>query len=225
MSGHLELPGIWNLRDLVGHGGLGEGVLLRSDSPHRLSAASWQVLAERGVATVIDLRTSAEAAVAFAHGPLVRVHVPLEEGLQDGPLMQSWLQDGRIATPLYYAPFTQTWPERVSQALSAIVSAEGGALVHCKKGCDRTGMIVALILEALDTPREAIVRDYLRTVENVVGPAARDLGIPDDTEPIKAVLARQKTTYEEALNSYLDGVAEFLAPHREPLRRKLLDSP
>ncbi len=38
----------------MGRGGLGEGVLLRSDSPHRLSDTSWQVLAERGVGTVID---------------------------------------------------------------------------------------------------------------------------------------------------------------------------
>ena len=208
----------------MGHGGLGEGMLLRSDSPHRLSAASLQVLAERGVGTVIDLRTSAEADKDFAHGPLVRIHVPLEEGLQNGPVMKPWFENGRIATPLYYAPFTGTWPERVSEALTAITSAAGGVLVHCKKGCDRTGMIVALVLEALDTPREAIIGDYLRTVDNLAGPVARDLRIPDDTEMINAVLARYDTTLEEALNGYLDDAADFLAPHREPLRRKLLES-
>ena len=64
----MQLPGIWNLRDLAGHGGLAEGALLRSDSPHRLTAASWEVLAERGVGTVIDLRTSAEAEEAPAQG-------------------------------------------------------------------------------------------------------------------------------------------------------------
>ena len=224
MSSHLQLPGIWNLRDLMGHGGLGKGVLLRSDSPHRLSAASWQVLVECGVGTVIDLRTSAEAEKAFAHGPLARRHVPLEEGLQEGPVMQSWFQDGRIATPLYYASFTETWPERVSEALTAITNADGGVLVHCKKGCDRTGMIVALILEALDTPREAIIGDYLRTADNLARPVARDLDIPDDTEMINAVLARYDTTFEEALNGYLDDAADFLAPHRKPLRRKLLAS-
>ena len=220
----MQLPGIWNLRDLAGHSGLVEGALLRSDSPHRLSPASWQVLAARGVGTVLDLRTSAEADKAFAHGPLVRIHVSLEEGLQDGPVMKPWFEDGRIATPLYYAPFTETWPERVSEALTAITTAEGGVLVHCKKGCDRTGMIVALVLEALGTPREAIIGDYLRTVDNLAGSVARDLEIPDDTELINAVLAREDTTFEEVLNGYLDGASDFLAPHLESLRRKLLPS-
>ncbi len=224
MSRHLQLPGIWNLRDLVGHGGLGEGVLLRSDSPHRLSAASWQVLAERGVATVLDLRTSAEAEEAPAQGPLTRIHVPLEDGLQQDPVMRPWFEDARIATPLYYAGFTETWPERVSEALNAIATADRGVLVHCIKGCDRTGMIVALVLEALATPREAIVADYMCTAANLAGPVARELEIPDHNEIIDAVLVREGTTFEEALNSYLDGVEEFLAPHREPLRRKFLAS-
>ncbi|GGT13018.1 tyrosine-protein phosphatase [Nonomuraea spiralis] len=37
------------------------------------------------------------------------------------------------------------------------------ALVHCAAGKDRTGMVVALILDLLDVDHEAIVRDYALT--------------------------------------------------------------
>jgi len=220
----MELPGIWNLRDLAGLGGLSKGAFLRSENPHGLNAASWDELAQRGVTTVIDLRTTAEAENAPAGGPLTRIHVPMEDGLQQSPVMKPWFEDGRIGTPLYYAPFTETWPERVSEVLNAIAAADGGVLVHCIKGCDRTGMIAALVLEALDTPREAIVADYLRTIANVAGPVARKMGVRDDRAFTDAVLAREGTTFEEALNDYLDGVSNFLEPHRSSLRHKFHES-
>ena len=42
----------------------------------------------------------------------------------------------------------------------------GGSLFHCAAGKDRTGMAAALILGALDVPRETIVEDYLLTLEH-----------------------------------------------------------
>ena len=127
-----------------------------------------------------------------------------------------------FSASLYYAPFTEAWPKRVSEALNAIATAVRGVLVHCIKGCDRTGMIVALVLEALDTPRKAIAADFQLTGSNLAGPVARELGIPNNNECIDAVMARAGTTPEDALNAYLDGATDFLAPHRRALRRKFL---
>ncbi len=38
---------------------------------------------------------------------------------------------------------------------------EGPFLVHCTSGKDRTGIAAALVLSALDVPRDAILADYL----------------------------------------------------------------
>ena len=40
---------------------------------------------------------------------------------------------------------------------------EGGSLVHCAAGKDRTGFAVAMILSALGVPRETIFADYMLT--------------------------------------------------------------
>jgi protein-tyrosine phosphatase len=45
-------------------------------------------------------------------------------------------------------------------------NAAGGSVFHCSAGKDRTGMAAALILSALDVPRETIVADYMLTIEH-----------------------------------------------------------
>jgi protein-tyrosine phosphatase len=56
--------------------------------------------------------------------------------------------------------------ERGKQYIAAIVKAvadslqEGGVLVNCHSGKDRTGVIVALLLLVAGVQREAIARDY-----------------------------------------------------------------
>lgn len=42
---------------------------------------------------------------------------------------------------------------------------DGGFLFHCSAGKDRTGFAAALILSALDVPRETIMDDYLLTAQ------------------------------------------------------------
>ncbi|WP_372750393.1 tyrosine-protein phosphatase [Litorivivens sp.] len=42
---------------------------------------------------------------------------------------------------------------------------DGGFLFHCSAGKDRTGFAAALILAALDVPRETIMEDYLLTAQ------------------------------------------------------------
>jgi protein-tyrosine phosphatase len=42
-----------------------------------------------------------------------------------------------------------------------LAQPKGAVLVHCSAGKDRTGIAAALLLAALDVPRETIVYDYL----------------------------------------------------------------
>ena len=53
------------------------------------------------------------------------------------------------------------FPDRIARAISAIANApEGGVLVHCYAGKDRTGIVVALLLALVGVPKETIVDDY-----------------------------------------------------------------
>jgi protein-tyrosine phosphatase len=45
-------------------------------------------------------------------------------------------------------------------------NADSASVFHCSAGKDRTGMAAALILSALDIPRDTIVADYMLTIEH-----------------------------------------------------------
>lgn len=45
-------------------------------------------------------------------------------------------------------------------------NADNASVFHCSAGKDRTGMAAALILSALDVPRQTIVEDYMLTIEH-----------------------------------------------------------
>jgi len=47
-----------------------------------------------------------------------------------------------------------------------IDNADNASVFHCSAGKDRTGMAAALILSALDVPRETIIQDYMLTLEH-----------------------------------------------------------
>jgi uncharacterized protein (TIGR01244 family) len=93
--------------------------LYRSGQP---PAASWEKLAKLGIKTVIDLRrvdehsTEAEAKAVAAAG-MTYVNIPMK-----GVVAPS---EGQILKVL------------------ALVDSQGPVLVHCKRGADRTGAVVA----------------------------------------------------------------------------------
>jgi protein-tyrosine phosphatase len=47
--------------------------------------------------------------------------------------------------------------------LNGLLEAEGPAVAHCASGKDRTGILSAVLLLALDAPREAVFADYEAT--------------------------------------------------------------
>lgn len=199
MTGHLDWEGCWNARDL---GGLptssGEvvrtGALVRSDHLSRLTGRGWRSLRTHGVRTLVDLRTAAEVLAEPTSPPAeVRTDViELEDGLEGDPRFDSWVTTGLFGTPLYYAPFLERFPARCARAVAAVAHAEaGGVLVHCSKGCDRTGLVVALLLTLCDVDPDAIADDYSLTTERLRSPLARELGREDDEVEIAAVLERE----------------------------------
>lgn len=210
---HLAWPGVWNARDLGGlpvrDGVVRHGALLRASTLDAVDAPGWGAVLASGVRTVIDLRSRRERAGGAAAPPdAVRVlRLPLEEGLDAEPEFVGWMRAGWLGTPLYYARFVERWPTRCVDVVAAVAGATpGGVVVHCVKGCDRTGLIAALLLWLLGAPTQAIIDDYRRSEERLRTGAARGLGVADDGADIAAVLARAGTTSEGALRAFLEGL-------------------
>ncbi|WP_181779468.1 tyrosine-protein phosphatase [Pseudonocardia pini] len=127
-----------------------------------------------GVRTVLDLRSRAEidrAASAWAEATgAVYVALPIEEGGEGDTDYVREIRTGlRSAfTPAdmaaYYALTLRRRADEFGAGLRILADpARLPVLVHCAAGKDRTGLLVALLLEALRVPREVVVADYALT--------------------------------------------------------------
>jgi hypothetical protein len=216
----LALEGAVNARDVGGlplsaGGATREGVLLRTDNLQGLTANDVDALEELGLRLVVDLRTTMELELE-GPGPLVgRVEIRHrslhpERGIRTDAAAESvlpWRRPGGDAdeTPMVraYLGYLHDRPDSIVAALRDVAHGEGAAIVHCAAGKDRTGMVVALALEAIGVEREAVVADYVATGER-----------------ISAVLERLRAspTYAEDLDDDSDDIH---IPRPETLERVL----
>jgi protein tyrosine phosphatase (PTP) superfamily phosphohydrolase (DUF442 family) len=175
-SDALAIDGLINLRDL---GGLPAasgattlpGRLLRSESPHTLSAGGLQELLDLGIGAVIDLRTVserehrpsplAEAGVHVAHAPIFSDDDDYPDHLATAAEMYCWwLRERRTG---------------VAAAMTSIADAKcAPVLVHCHAGKDRTGVIIALVLRLAGVSVDAIADDYAISGVQLAEMLARD---------------------------------------------------
>ncbi|MFF0575019.1 tyrosine-protein phosphatase [Streptosporangium saharense] len=160
-----------NLRDVAEGTPLRTGMLLRSAQPHRLTTADTDRLADllggslEGLRLVADLRSEAERAgddwtLLADHG--VRV---TRLGTSGSPADLSALPPGIDLGDLYVLMLDH----RTAWFASVVAEIADGlpALVHCAAGKDRTGLVVALILDLVGVEHEVIVRDYAATATHL----------------------------------------------------------
>ena len=178
----LVWDGCLNVREL---GGLptrdgGEtrfGAVVRADSVRQLSAAGWQALVGHRIHTVIDLRGDHERAEdPPAEVPVEVVHVPFLEADE-----AQWERIGReldaavaaapdvaTATRDVYLIFLERFRSNVAAAVRAVASApEGGIVIHCAGGKDRTGLLSAFLLHLAGDESEEIAADYALSEERL----------------------------------------------------------
>jgi protein-tyrosine phosphatase len=211
----LAWDGLVNARDLGGlplrEGGTTRaGRVARADNVRHLTSGGWEQLRAYGARTVVDLRFDLErdadgpipkgivvehVSLFGAHDPLVAARV--EELVRSAP-------DAASATAALYAETLTTCSEKVATAVSAVGgAADGGVVVHCYVGKDRTGIVVAMLLELAGVEREAIVADYALTegrVGSLVDDWIEDAPDPDERE----LRARISTAPAGAMRSTLD---------------------
>jgi protein-tyrosine phosphatase len=140
------------------------GALVRSEAVDRLSPAGWDALRAHGVRTIIDLRNDDELVENV--GGVETVHIPLDRLGEDPDFWVDWMNGPQFATPLYYRPFMERFPDRIERVLDAVEGApRGGVLFHCVGGRDRTGLVAIVLLAIAGVAPDVIADDYALAAE------------------------------------------------------------
>jgi hypothetical protein len=207
----LRFEGLDNVRDVGGlplrdGGSTRSGVLLRSASLHWATPADVRRLVEGfGLKLVLDLRTPREidrdGPTPVAAAGVETVALNLVGASRELP------ETGDDTDPLLrnYLGYLDDHPANIVEAVRRLAAPDAGpALVHCAAGKDRTGVLVAMVLDVAGVERTAVVDDYAQSSAQVEAlfrrwttasgdpmPAAEDLRLHHPrAEVMEAVLAR-----------------------------------
>jgi protein tyrosine/serine phosphatase len=214
----LDWEGCANVRDLGGlatadGGSTRRGAVVRSDNARRLTDAGWEALAEHGVRTVVDLRWPEE----LAEDPPRELPIEVVNISLFGNLDHEYFRDldARIA-PLEaadrvresYLEFLELYRPNFAAAIAAVADApEGGVLIHCAAGKDRTGLISALLLGLAGVPEEEIAEDYAESEANLAELTSKWIAeAPDGAERERR--RQLSTTPREAMLGVLEALDE-----------------
>jgi protein tyrosine/serine phosphatase len=185
----IALDGAVNARVVV------PGVLLRSDNLQSLTPRDVEWLVDHeALEVVLDLRTDREVELEgpgpITREPRVRIEhhslYPRSGGNTDVDVdtANPWPQTDPSAWPdephavQAYLSYMTRRPDSIVASIRTIANAGGAALVHCAAGKDRTGVVVALALDAVGVDRRAIISDYLATAVRISAIMARLMSSP-----------------------------------------------
>lgn len=141
------------------------GGIVRSDNVRKLSEAGWASAWEQGVRTVVDLRSEPECA---DDPPLPSGIEYVRIGLSDFDRPQRDDPEDRVeALGLWYREHLEYNPEGIAAVFRVLADAEGGVLVHCLGGKDRTGIVSMLLLRLRGASLEEIEADYMLSEPNL----------------------------------------------------------
>ena len=167
----LSWDGCLNARDLGGYPAADGrqtrwGRIVRSDNLTPLSESGREALIAYGIRSIVDLRLPTE---------LAEYPDPFAEPGTHGVAYHNVSFIDPAAEPLEgvtttladeYLGMLDRFSGSVANVMTAIANApEGGVLVHCMGGKDRTGLIAALLLDLVGVPRQTIGEDYALTAE------------------------------------------------------------
>lgn len=171
--------------------------------------------AELGLKLVVDLRSEREVdkmASAWAAGTGARLlEAPIPEGVEGSDTyFMGMLQDGLITSfndeelGQWYADLLDRRALVIGKIVRELVGSDGlPALIHCHHGKDRTGIVIAVLLEVLGVPRDEIVHDYTLTAQFRPGRAEHHLDLINELglqiDDVRTFWDSPKRTMEIAL--------------------------
>ncbi|MWB97155.1 tyrosine-protein phosphatase [Agromyces seonyuensis] len=230
----IDVPGTHNFREVAPEG-VRPGRLFRSDAIGQLGEAGRAAVADLGIRRVIDLRTPEESALTpdDLEGTGIEVVAnPLFSGSIGSML------GGPISLGDLYLMMVGQSGAAIAAALGEIADADGGVLVHCTAGKDRTGVVVALALAVAGVDRETILTDYEATAGFLAGEWAERMlagvrahGVEPTPDLVELITGSPRAALESVfasidehggLGAYLDQ-SGFDADARARLRAALQD--
>ncbi|WP_328399952.1 tyrosine-protein phosphatase [Nocardia sp. NBC_00403] len=175
----VEFAEIDNVRDLgglpvAGGGTTRFGVVFRSSTPQHLTEDDLgRLIGPVGLRTLIDLRLPDEIereGYGLLAGAAVRlVNLPVRKQAQTSATPTDLVPDGHeYDLVALYRELLAGSIESVVAAARLIADADQHSVVfHCAAGKDRTGVLAAVLLDAVGVPAEAIATDYALTGERL----------------------------------------------------------
>ncbi len=220
----LPLEGGQNFRDLGGYRTRSGrtvrwGVLFRSGAMNRLTPADFAYLGRLGIRTVCDFRSTEERNAAPVKWPGgVTPHVfaddyKMEMAGWDFRSAGTWTgAQARAAMAASYPQALTHFNGQYRRMFAQLLAGQVPLAFNCSAGKDRTGVAAALILTALDVPRETVIDDYL--LSNRYFDPARGMAADD---PAMMVWGRLPPEVLQALmgveRSYIEAVFRVIDAH------------
>jgi protein-tyrosine phosphatase len=233
---HLDWPNCLNARDVGGMptadgGRVRTRALIRTDGHNKLTPEGVEAVRAYGVSRIVDLRRQREldrSPSPFFGDPLY-FHLSVQNPADPD---HEWMSLAEI-----YIAMLDLRPKLFTSAVAAIADApEGGVVVHCAGGKDRTGLIVGMALAVTGVDLETIAADYELTQERLADEAAAylqrltDPKIREIARRLQPTPAANMVRVFEHLTSKYGGVEAYLAAggftpaQRDALRARLLEA-
>jgi protein-tyrosine phosphatase len=220
----LPWEGVYNARDLGGYPTADGGEtrwhrIVRSDNLARLTEAGKRALIEYGIRTIIDLRLPEELE---AEPPPFRDHETLlyhNISLVD-PAKRNYQEEFTTLANDYVAILEQ-FRSQVAETMTTIARApEGGVLIHCHAGKDRTGITSAILLRLAGVSAEIAAQDYALT-SVCLRPLDEEW---IDADPTQRAQRQEQYEIFRAREGVMDEVLEHLEAAHGSVERYLLDA-
>ncbi len=175
----VDFDAIDNVRDLgglpvTGGGTTRFGVALRSSTLQQATESDAALLlGSLGLRTLIDLRLPDEV-VREGYGligtlPIDTVNLPVRKSSQSSLAARDLVPDKtRVDLAELYGALLAGSPEEIVAAVRLIADPDRRTVVfHCAAGKDRTGVLAAVLLDAVGVAPEMIAADYALTNERM----------------------------------------------------------
>jgi protein-tyrosine phosphatase len=175
----VSLDGGINFRDIGGYtNAQGRTVkwrkIMRCGHLARLSDGDLDTLEAIGVSKIHDFRRTEEQEQSPSCA--VRAEFIDDYQIHIGDISRFWefLFGGELTADSSHKLVVNSYRSCIDAVIPAfsrfmchiVDNADSASVFHCSAGKDRTGMAAALILSALDVPRQTIVDDYMLTIEH-----------------------------------------------------------
>jgi len=177
----MRFPGALNFRPVSGL----RPVLFRSDHLGALADADAAQIRALGVSRVLDFRGVQERTSAACRLTGVTVHsLAIEPTIVQklGELVAAGhrLTARDVTEHMHdtYRGFVRHNTQRFAEFFGHLLASGEPTVFHCTAGKDRTGFAAALLLKAVGTRDEEVMRDYLLTNDRLQLPSDSRMGLP-----------------------------------------------